>query len=61
MSDKVKITIIVMTGLALLGSWYLGVDSIIQTTFLSLFLAAVAIPPIGAGLRFVGNVLSTKK
>ena len=58
MPDSVKITVILMTGLAMISSWMLDIDPVLQKTFLSLFLAAVAWNPIGIGLRAFARALT---
>lgn len=57
MPDNVKITAMVATLIAMLGSWYLDVDPVLQKTFLSLFLASVAWTPFTAGLKAVAYAL----
>ena len=53
MPDSVKITAIVATLVAMLGSWFFGVDPALQKTFLGLFLASVAWTPVATGFKAI--------
>ena len=58
MQDSVKVTLLVVTFLAMAGSWYFGIDPTLQDTFLGLFLAAVGwFSPVGGAIRAVGKAL----
>ena len=58
MQDSVKVTLLVVTFLAMLGGWYFAIPSALQETFLGLFLAAVAwFSPVGGAIRAVGKAI----
>jgi len=58
MQDSVKVTLLIVTFLAMLGGWYFSISPDLQKTFLSLFLAAVAwFSPVGGAIRTVGRTV----
>lgn len=59
MQDSVKVTLLVVTFLAMIAGWYFALPAALQDTFLSLFLAAVAwFSPVGGAIRTVGKAIA---